>query len=510
MGTTVFPTSSHRNSTVDRNNFAPRLGFAYQLANNTVVRGGAGVFYGMNVATNFQYAGPAFQKSANINFTLDNFQTPFATLSQPFPNGLSPSQGTTYGKLAQWGFGNSSDLDTGVARNAEIYQWNLGIQRLLPGQIVIGVDYSANRSTHLPWAGAGGISTRDRNFLPSSVRNALVAALNPTHDPNDNSVTDYLNTLVNNPFQCFFATVGSPQSYCPSSPIFNSADVVDSVYVNDQIPQLNLLRPYPQFDGGFEGLPKLIATSWYNSLQIRFQKRASHYVSFEGNYTLSKATDNSSAGRNAWLGNLSLDNPQVLDNLRAEHGISSNDATHRLTTAFIVDLPFGRGRWIGRDMNKVMDGVVGGWSLYSFLTLQSGQPLAIAMGSPRLADGNQRPDVICSQVTTGISYRDAARTGQPFLNAACFADPGDNIPGNVPRHFSDLRGDGVKNIDLSLSKEFKIREDKVLQVRAEMFNVANHQRFAFLDGGFGNDSFGTVTSTTGNFRKMQFGARFQF
>jgi hypothetical protein len=514
LGTTVFPTSSRRNSTVDRNNFAPRLGFAYQLAPNTVLRGGAGIFYGMNVATNFQYAGPAFQKSANINFTVDNFASQNATLTNPFPAGLSQSQGTKYGPLAQWGFGNASDLDTGSARNAEIYQWNLGIQHLLPGQIVIGVDYSANRSTHLPWAGTGldfnGVSTRNRNFLSSGVRDLLVNSLNPTHDPNDNSVSDYLNTPVNNPLQCFFTTVASPASYCPSTPVFSQADVADSVYALDQIPQINLLRPFPQFDGSFEGLPKLIATSWYNSLQIRFQKRTNHYVSIEGNYTFSKATDNSSSGRNAWLGNLFLDNPQVLDNLKAEHGISSNDATHRLATAFIVDLPLGRGRWLGTDMNRVLDGIVGGWSLYSFLTIQSGQPIAIAMGNPRLADGNQRPNVICPQLTTGIGYRDAARTGQPWLNDACFADPGDNIPGDAPRHFSQLRGDGIRNLDLSLSKEFKITEGTQLQVRAEMFNAANHQRFAFPDGAFGNDTFGTVSSTTGNFRKMQFGARFQF
>ena len=103
-----------------------------------------------------------------------------------------------------------------------------------------------------------------------------------------------------------------------------------------------------------------------NSLQIRFQKRASHYISFEGNYTFSKSTDDSSAGRNAWLTNLEFDNPQLLDNLKAEHGISANDATHRLTTAFIIDLPVGRGRWIGRGMNNVADAIVGGWSLDSF------------------------------------------------------------------------------------------------------------------------------------------------
>jgi len=242
----------------------------------------------------------------------------------------------------------------------------------------------------------------------------------------------------------------------------------------------------------------------------QFQKRASHYISFEGNYTFSKSTDDSSAGRNAWLTNLEFDNPQLLDNLKAEHGISSSDATHRLTTAFIIDLPFGRGRWIGGGMNGVMDAIVGGWSLNTFLTLQSGQPIAILNSASRLTDGNQRPNVICSQLKTGISYQEAARTGEPYLNQDCFADPGDNIPGNAPRHFSNLRGDGIRNVDMSLSKEFKIRERAQLQIRAEVFNVANHQRFAFPHNQSGDGSFGIVDSTVNNYRRMQFGARIQF
>ena len=511
IGTTIFATSGHRNASVDRNNFAPRVGFAFQLASNTVLRGGAGVFYGMNVATNFQYAGPAFSKYAPLYFTKDNFVTQYATLSNPFPAGLAPPQGRTYGKLANWGYSNGSDLDTGVARSAEIYQWNLGLQHMLPGQIVIGVDYSANRSTHLPWAGAS-LSTRERNFLSSKVRNALVNALNPTHDPspNNTAVSDYLANPVDNPFQCFFATVAAPASYCPAAPIFNPADVADSIYVDDQIPQGNLLRPYPQFDGSFAGLPLLIATSWYNSLQIRFQKRASHYISFEGNYTLSKSTDDSAAGRNAWIGNLQYDNPQLLDDLKAEHGISANDATHRLTAAIILDIPVGRGRFVGRGMNKIADAIVGGWSLDSVITLQSGQPIAVFNAASRLTDGNQRPNVVCSQLRTGLSWSEAAQTGLPYLNQDCFADPGDNIPGDAPRHFSNLRGEGIRNLDLSFTKEFQIRERSQLQIRAEMFNVANHQRFAFPDVGSGDGSFGTVTSTTNNYRRMQFGARFQF
>jgi hypothetical protein len=519
-GTSVFPSSGHRNSPVDRNNFAPRLGFAYQLTPTTVLRGGAGIFYGMNVATNFQYAGPAFAKTAQMYFSKDNFDTQYACLgpspiqpncNSPFPAGLAPPQGTAYGKLAQWGFGNSSDLDTGTARNAEIYQWNLGVQHLFPGQIVVGVDYSANRSTHLPWAGAGGISTRNRNFLPSSVRNALVASLNPTHDPDSTAVSDYLNTEVPNPFQCFFTSAAAVTgSWCPSSPIFNAADVTDSRYVDDTIPQQLLLEPYPQFDGGFEGLPTLNANSWYHSLQIRFQKRASHYISFEGNYTFSKSTDDSSAGRNAWLGNLQYDNPQLLDDLRAEHGISSNDTPQRLVAAVIIELPFGRDRWIGGGMNNVFDAIVGGWALNTVTTFQSGQPLALYDNAGLLADGNQRPNVICSQLSSGLSYRQAAESGGSVLNQDCFGDPGDNIPGDAPRHFSNLRGDGIRNLDMSLSKEFKIHEGHLLQVRAEVFNAFNHQRFAFPDVGSGDGALGQVTSTTNNFRKMQFGARYQF
>ena len=528
-GTSLFPSSGHRNMTVDRNNFAPRLGFAYQLANNTVLRGGAGVFYGMNVATNFQYAGPAFAKTAQMYFTKDDYATQFAclgpsptqpTCSSPFPGGLAPPQGTKYGKLAQWGFGNSSDLNVGTARNAEIYQWNLGIQHMLPGQIVIGVDYSANRSTHLPWAGAGGISTRNRNFLPSQIRRQLVqAAANPAINPPDPStglpdaswVSHYLAAPVPNPFQCFFTSAAAVTGpWCPANPIFNAADVTDSIYADAVIPQQLLLEPFPQFAGGFEGLPTLNANSWYHSLQVRFQKRASHYISFEGNYTFSKSTDDSSAGRNAWLGNLWLDNPQVLDNLKVEHAISANDTPHRLTAAIIVDLPFGKDRWIGRDMNPVLDAIVGGWAFNNVVTLQSGQPLAIFNSEFQLADGNQRPNVVCSQLSTGLSYRQAAETGGSVINQDCFTNPGDNIPGNAPRYFSNLRGDGIRNLDTSLSKEFKVHEGHLLQIRAEMFNAFNHQRFAFPDVGSDDGALGTVTSTTNNFRRMQFGARYQF
>ncbi len=150
------------------------------------------------------------------------------------------------------------------------------------------------------------------------------------------------------------------------------------------------------------------ANSWYNAMQIRFQKRTTHHVSFEGSYTISKETDYSSAGRNNWVGALGLGHPQQLDRLSAEHSIGASDTPQRLAGAVVVDLPFGRNQWIGGNMNRAVDAVVGGWSVATLITQQSGQPMAIGLNNPLLANGSQRPDVVCSQLKSGTSMHDVA------------------------------------------------------------------------------------------------------
>ena len=103
-GITQFANSSHRSVPMDRNNWAPRLGFAYQFAPDTVIRGGAGIYYGANVATNFQFPGSAFRKDGVVYFTQDNFQTQYATFANPFPKGLPAPQGKN---MAPWRIGAS-------------------------------------------------------------------------------------------------------------------------------------------------------------------------------------------------------------------------------------------------------------------------------------------------------------------------------------------------------------------------------------------------------------------
>ncbi|MGC1783098.1 MAG: TonB-dependent receptor [Acidobacteriaceae bacterium] len=488
-GTTIFASSKKRSIPTDFSDIGPRLGFAYLVNDKLVVRGGAGIYFGYGVATNFQYPGAAYTASPIAFFSKDGGITPYATLSNPFPGGIPPAQGQEYGKLALWGLPNQNNLGTQSAKDADIYQWNLGVQQAFPGDVVIAINYSANRSTYLPFAG-----TDNRNFIPSSVRTQYTS--------------DQLNALVANPFHPLFSGPGA---------IFN---VPSSRYSDTTLPLLNLLRPYPQFDGVFEGYKIIGANSWYNALQVVFQKRAGKYLNFEGNYTWSKNMDDSSAGNNDWVGTLTGVNgsslPQELDHLKREWSVSANDATNRVVVSLIYQLPIGRGYLVGANMNRAVDAVIGGWQLTALATYQSGQPLNIYMGSPRLADGNQRPNVVCptaGSLTTGISIHHAAEYGVPYLNANCFADPGDQQAGDAPRYFSILRTDGIHQADLSLEKIYKLGGRKgQVEVHADCFNCTNTPRFGLPDTGYEDSTFGVISASAGGAlpRNMQLGIRYQF
>jgi hypothetical protein len=404
------------------------------------------------------------------------------------PNTLPQAQGTQYGALAEWGLGNGNDLGTLSDRNPEIYQWNLGLQHLFPAGIVISADYSANRSTHLPWGGA----TRNRDTLPTAARNLCDSACQ--------------SSLVPNPFQSMFTG--------PTA-VFNEPD---SIYNNPTIPEGNLLRRFPQFDGDFEGLPLIAASSWFNGLLVRFQKRPSHGLSFEGNYTWSKATDYSSYGANSFIFRVTddgLGNPQDMNNLRAEHSIGASDTPQRFVLAAVYDLPFGRGRWMGGGMNRVLDAVVGGWSLNSLLTLQSGQPVPFGLANASIADGTQRPDLLCSKLLTGMSLHDVAFSTDPnasYYNSNCFSSttPGDQMPGNAPRFSANARGQGIKNIDMGFFKDFTVREGMKLELRAEFFNLTNSVRFRTPNSLLGDSNFGRVTRLANHPRNGQIAVRFEF
>jgi hypothetical protein len=120
------------------------------------------------------------------------------------------------------------------------------------------------------------------------------------------------------------------------------------------------------------------------------------------------------------------------------------------------------------------------------------------MAQTRLADGIQRPNVVCGALTTRAGYLDAAPnylngTGNPsVINANCFADPGDQTPVDASRYFSSIRVDGIHNMDLSFNKQFTVHEGMTLMFPVDFFNFTNTPRCGFPDLDFGSRTLGTV------------------
>ncbi|HKX00315.1 MAG TPA: TonB-dependent receptor [Bryobacteraceae bacterium] len=484
IGTTILASSSRRHADPDYNNIAPRLGFAYRLDNKTVVRGGAGIYYGMNFATNWQYGGTGWNKGVQVIFSKDGGISQYATLENPFPVGFVGPQQGKYGALTLYGY-NNHNHGSNTFRNAEIYQWNLGVEREIPGNVLVELNYSANRSTHLPW----NYSTENRNYISAANRLAYGTAGLASHVPN--------------PFQFLFQQLpGQP------APIFNLAD---SIYNDPTIPQIDLLRPYPQFPGTFAGFPEFVATSSYQSMQVRFEKRLSHGLSVTGSYTFSKFIDDSDSGGNAWIGNIGFAGaPQDLTNLRAEKSVSANDTPQRLAFAAIYELPVGRGRTLGRDMNRVMNGIIGGWQVNTFVTFQTGQPLVFSDSNQTLADSpNQRPN-INGKACSGANVYDVVNGTANYFNLDSFSHPADQTPGNMGRYISDCRAPGIHNIDLGISKKVEFTESRYLEIRGDFFNAFNTPRFGFPNTTFGGDGFGVINGQYNSPRHGQIGFRFVF
>lgn len=473
-GVNYFAGEGLRRPAVDANNLAPRFGFAYRAAEKTVVRGGFGLYYGVSPATNTQYSGPAFRSTAIWQPTRDFGFSPYATLSNPYPDGVPLPQGSRYGSASQWGYESSGGLFREF-RNAEIYQWSLGIQHELPAETVLEVAYSGSRSTHLMFNG-----TDNQNFVSREVREQHGA--------------ESLFEEVPNPFY----------------PLFQGAKAIfdepASAYSSEEIPRINLLRPFPQFDGPFAGSHQPRASASYHSLRVRAEKRYSHGVNFVGSYTYSRLTDDSSAGNNSWLGNrVPIQDPT---DLSLEHGLGGSDTPHRLVFGWSYELPVGRGRLVGRSWGRATEFVLGGWQVNGFVTVQSGLPLGLSYAGSELADGSQRPNLAGAILGAGIKEVVDGR-GIRF-NEAAFSAPPEQVPGNAPRWTGEVRGDSINNVDLSLFKVLALSEDVRLQVRAEFFNFTNTPQFGLPNTLFGSPDFGTISEQINNARQFQFGLRLVF
>ncbi len=302
----------------EKNNFLPRVGFAYQLDGKTILRGGYGIYYnslGINTILPLQ---TGFAQSTPIQASLDNGLSYTATTANPFPTGLIPPRGPSLGLATN--LGQSLETYYRAMKQGYSQRWSMGVQRLLPAQFLIDASYVSNRGTRLD-------VSRELNATPAEYLSRSPAR--------DQARIDFLSQQFRNPFRGL-------------NPVYGA-----------NISRANLLRPFPQFNSITTEQP--MGYSWYHSLQVRTERRFAQGFTFQLAYTWSKLME-------------AIEFLNEADT-RPYESISAFDRPHRLASSGIWEVPVGRGRRFGSGMPRPADFLVGGWQLGAVVALQSGGPM---------------------------------------------------------------------------------------------------------------------------------------
>lgn len=467
LGGYSFANDDNRNVwEADRSNFQPRFGLSYQLTEKTVVRAGFGMFMAPYQIESPQQIG--FSGTTPVVPSNNNGLTFVATLTNPFPNGLAgiqPSFGSSLGLLT--GLGGdvaSSELPIiGLLRkNAKFARVVFGIQRELPGQMVVEANYIRANGYNLA-------VSKNLNFVPLQFLGA-----DPTTDAAANT---FLSVNIPNPFR----------NLVPGGSPLNTANTIT---------RGQSLLAFPQFNNLW--IQEYNGSNRYNSLQLQINKRFATDLTLTSTYTYSNLREK--------VGYL---NPT--DTI-LEDRISQFDRPHRFTFAGVYQLPIGRGRMIANNMHRLLDAFIGGWQLNGTYEWQSGEPFVLTSNLYFPGDLS----TIVSQLG-----QDDGEGGKFGIDQSAIIAPGlVTLTGfglrNVPTTLESLRNQPYSVANLSITKNFKIGETTRFQIRAEALNAFNHPYFGAgmgLNPGTAaapNAAFGLVTTQRNNPRDIQFGAKFIF
>ncbi len=428
----------------DRNNFAPRVGFAFKLTPKTVIRAGGGFFFAATTGlggapANFGVSG--FAATTTLVTSLDGI-TPLTFLRDPYPNGTNKPTGSSLGPATLLGQ-SIAFFDRGN-RVPYSEQWNFNIQRELPGSVLLDVGYAGSHGLKFP-------QDRALNQLPD-------AALPLGND---------LRAQAPNPF---FGQIAS-------GPLAQRT-----------VSRAQLMRPYPHFDG-VTSTNANWAGSTFHALEAKVEKRYAKAFTVLGAYTYSKLMDYATGPFSGEpLGGGGFQN---WNNLRADRSVSSLDQTHRFIVNAVYELPFGK------NQRGLVGRLVGGWEIGAIVSAFSGGPLGVSSATNNTFSqgGGQRPN------WTGKSPRLSNPTPDHWFDTAQFSNPPPYTFGNAGRTFSGSRSDGAGQVDISLHKNTSLKEKIKLQFRAEFFNLSNSPRFAPPNVNFGNPQFGVV-SAQGNLPRV--------
>ncbi|MBM3766255.1 MAG: carboxypeptidase regulatory-like domain-containing protein [Acidobacteria bacterium] len=422
----------------DKNNFAPRIGIAYQINKKTVVRTGYGIFYDVNGVDRSGVNQGGFNQPTNLIASLNNGQTFAATLANPFPNGIELSLGAAGGLSTFLGRGVSYFYDEPL--NPYMQRWSFSVQRELPAKTVLDLAYVGNRGTKL-------LVNRNLNAVPRQYMSTLATR--------DQPVIDFLSAQVNSPF-------------------FGLPEYLGTGLANQRVGRAQLLRPFPHFGDITVDLPA--GYSYYHSLQLSAEKRYAAGLTFQLSWTYSKFMEG--------IDYLN-DTDSYLNKV-----VSPQDFTHRFVLSGIYELPFGRGKKYLGSVNRAVDTALGGWQFQGWFEGQTGDALGF---------GNAIFNGDIKNIALPLSQRFAQRW---FNTDAGFdKNPQNSLANNIrifPSRFNGVRADGINNFDLSMFKNFRITEKVRTQFRFETYNSLNHVQFAGPNTTPTATAFGTVVDEKGH------------
>jgi len=482
--------SCHCETPVKQHNVnpGPRIGAAYRLGNKTVIRAGYSIFYahagGVGGRTNGRQglSQVGFDNSGSLSsavtgqpaYAWDNGY-PGNTLNPPFFNpsygigfitaaaGASVGSGPTTAQTVTYG-------DPNFGGKAPYYEdWSFNIQHSITPNLVFSVAYSASDGHWLPGAAVAGPFT---NQIPIQ------------YLPLGSLLTQTLTATTLAQAQALFPNIAVP------FPNFTGT-IAQAV------------KPFPQYNGISD--PWLdVGNSTYNALQASLTHRFSGGLTFMVNYTFSKELDDLVGVRDP--------NKDFL-----EKGPGTIDHANVAAATFVYGLPFGAGRkWTSG--NPVLSQVVSNWQVSGIFTFTNGAPLSITgtCTGGGIIDAscypNYNPNFSGSVHENGsIGSGGANVSSTPYLNKAAFVDPAIYTEGNIPRSAPlGLFAPHNADLDLSIRREFPIREHVRLAFQADAFNVNNAVHFAAPGTGIDSATFGIYSSMANQPRKLQFSGRISF
>lgn len=256
-------------------------------------------------------------------------------------------------------------------------------------------------------------------------------------------------------------------------------------------------NPYPHL--GEVVLNQTDGVSHYNSLQAQLNYKAANSLIFTSSYTWSHDIDNT----DGYLGFYAV-SPIYLYNHALNKGNSSLDDRNVFTASALYTLPFGKGQWVGKNWNRSVDYIAGGWQLNSIVSAQTGTPFSV-IGVQNYGNSYS---LRAQQVVSGDPVTRSVLSG-PYLTRADFAAPAAGTEGNTGRN--EFYGPGLAEGDVSLFKTLHFTERLSTELRAEVYNITNTPQFTNPDTNLSDGTFGQITGTRQySERQMQFAVRFLF